>query len=158
MIKMGEQVIRTLKILHTNNHDIISALSYSMPVVPAYQMPYPYSPFPNRPAKEFGADYSDPRVYSPYTTVPPRTYSTLPYEHGDKEKKEETKDEDEDEDDHKYVNDSNEDEENEVEVEEVEAAVELGKKTCNVEWSCKLGEFILLLTINFIFMNHDIDK
>ena len=119
-----------------------------MPVVPAYQMPYPYPPFPNRPAKEFGADYSDPKVYSPYSTVPPRTYSTapprtystVPYEHGDKENKED--------DDHKYVNDSNEDE-NSVEVEEVvEEAVKLGKKTCNVKWSCKLGEFILLLTIN----------
>ena len=117
-----------------------------MPVVPAYQMPYPYSPFPNRPAKEFGLDYSDPGVYSPYSTVPPRTYSTVPYEHGDKENKEETKHVDDD--NHKYVNDSNEDE-NHVEVEEVvEEAVKLGKKTCNVKWSCKLGEFIPLLTIN----------
>ena len=117
-----------------------------MPVVPAYQMPYPYPPFPNRPAKEFGFDYSEPRVYSPYSTVPPRTYSTLPYEHGDKENKEEIKHVDDD--DHKYVNDSNEDE-NHVEVEEVvEEAVKFGKKTCNVKWSCKLGEFILLLTIN----------
>ena len=148
MIKMGEQVITTLNILHNNNYDIILASSYAMPVVPAYQMPYPYPPYPNSPTKEFGADYSDPKVYSPYSTVPPRTYSTapprtystVPYEHGDKENKED--------DDHKYVNDSNEDE-NSVEVEEVvEEAVKLGKKTCNVKWSCKLGEFILLLTIN----------
>ena len=140
MIKIGEQVITTLNILHNNNYDIILASSYAMPVVPAYQMPYPFLPFSNRPAKEFGADYSDPGVYSPYSTVPPRTYSTVPYEHGDNENKED--------DDHKYVNDSNEDE-NSVEVEEVvEEAVKLGKKTCNVKWSCKLGEFILLLTIN----------
>ena len=121
-----------------------------MPVVPAYLMSYPYPTFPSRPNKEFGVDYSDPRVYSTvppsYTTVPPRTYSTLPYEHGFKENKDENEQEDKDNDEN--VNDSNEDE-NSVEVEEVvEEAVKLGKKTCNVKWSCKLGEFILLLTIN----------
>ena len=141
---MGEQVITTFNILHNDIHStILASPSYAIPVVPAYQMPYPYPTFPSRSTKEFGVDYSDPRVYS---TVPP-SYTTVPhaYEHGFKENKDENEQEDGNNDEN--VSDSNEDE-NSVEVEEVVEAVKLGKKTCNVKWSCKLGEFILLLTIN----------